>query len=75
MKTPTSIPTAAWLILCLWLFLVNRWLRSSGVLAPRLAWFGEFVNAGTAAGIAKILFFVFLVLALISFLSGRRTSI
>jgi hypothetical protein len=43
---------AAWLVFCLWLFLVNRWLRSSEVLAPRLAWLGESVSAGTAAGIA-----------------------
>jgi hypothetical protein len=51
-EVQAPIVTAAWLILFLWLFLVNRWLRSSGVLASRLAWFGEFVSAGTAAGIA-----------------------
>jgi hypothetical protein len=51
-RVQAPIALGAWMVLSLWLFLVNRWLRSSGVLAPRLAWFGEFVSAGTAAGIA-----------------------
>ena len=33
------------------------------------------VIAGTAAWIAKILFFVFLVLFLVSLISGRRTHV
>ena len=32
------------------------------------------VIAGTAASIAKILFFIFLVLFLVSFIQGRRVS-
>ena len=41
---------AAWMVLCLWLFLINRWLRLSGALGPRLARFGEFLGVGTLAG-------------------------
>jgi len=44
------IMVAAWMILCLWLFLVNRWLRLSDALSPRVARFGEFVGVGTLAG-------------------------
>jgi uncharacterized membrane protein YtjA (UPF0391 family) len=33
------------------------------------------VIAGTAASIAKILFFIFLVLFLVSFIQGRRTVV
>lgn len=35
------IALAAWMVLCLWLFLVNRWLRSSALLAwydPERCW-------------------------------------
>lgn len=35
----------AWVVLSLWLFLVNRWLRSSGALPPRTARFGELMGA------------------------------
>ncbi len=48
------IAIAAWLVLCLWLLLVNRWLRFSGVFAPRLARLGESLGAGVLAGIAVI---------------------
>jgi hypothetical protein len=44
------IMVAAWMILCLWLFLINRGLRLSGALGPRLARFGEFLGVGTLAG-------------------------
>jgi MFS family permease len=48
------IMVAAWMILCLWLFLVNRWLRLSDALSPRVARFGEFVGVGTLAGGAVV---------------------
>jgi hypothetical protein len=38
------------MVLCLWLFLVNRWLRSSALLAPRVLRLGEVLGAGTLAG-------------------------
>lgn len=44
------------------------------VVALIAALFGFGFIASTAAGIAKILFFVFLIFALISFLLGRRVS-
>ena len=44
------IMAAAWMILCLWLFLVNRWLRRSNLLRRRVARFGEFLGAGTLLG-------------------------
>ena len=37
-----TIAVAAWMVLCLWLFLVSRWLRSSAALRSRVARFGEF---------------------------------
>lgn len=45
-----TIAVAAWMVLCLWLLLINRWLRLSHALQPRLARFGEFLGAGTLAG-------------------------
>jgi hypothetical protein len=48
------IMVAAWMFLCLWLFLINRWLRFSAALGPRLAWFGEFLGAGTLVGGAVV---------------------
>ncbi len=48
------IAVAAWMVLCLWLFLVNRWLRLSAAFRPRVAWFGEFLGAGTLAGGAVV---------------------
>ena len=47
-ETPISI--VAWIILSLWLLLVNRWLRLSGVLPDRVVRFGEFAGAGFLAG-------------------------
>ena len=46
----TLIAVAALMVLCLWLFLVNRWLLHSGGLAPRVARLGEFVGAAVPAG-------------------------
>lgn len=45
------------------------------VIALIAALFGFGIIASAAVGIAKILFFVFLILALVSFLLGRRVSI
>jgi hypothetical protein len=42
------------MVLCLWLFLINRGLRLSAVLRPRLARLGEFLSAGTLAGGAVV---------------------
>jgi len=44
------IMVTAWLLLCLWLFLINRGLRLSAALRPRVARLGEFLGAGTLAG-------------------------
>ena len=49
-EVQAPIAVAAWMVLCLWLFLTNRWLRLSAVLRPRLARFGEFLGAGTLTG-------------------------
>lgn len=49
-EVQASIAGTAWMVLCLWLFLVNRWLRSSALLAPRVARIGEVLGAGTLAG-------------------------
>jgi len=38
------------MVLCLWLFLINRWLRLSAGLPVRVARLGEFLGAGTLAG-------------------------
>ena len=48
------IAVAAWMVLCLWLFLVNRWLRLSAALRPRVARLGVFLGAGTLAGGAVV---------------------
>ncbi len=53
-EVQAPIMVAAWMVLCLWLFLVNRWLRLLAALGPRLAWFGEFLGAGTLAGGAVV---------------------
>ncbi len=42
----TPIAMAAWIVLSLWLLLVNRWLRLSAALRPRLARLGEFLGRG-----------------------------
>ena len=49
-EVATPIAMAGWIILSLWLLLVNRWLRLSAALRPRLARLGEFLGAGTLAG-------------------------
>ena len=49
-EVATPITMAAWIILCLWLLLVNRWLRLSKALPVRLARLGEYLGAGTLAG-------------------------
>jgi uncharacterized membrane protein YtjA (UPF0391 family) len=48
------------------------WALTFLIIALLAAVFGFTGIAGTAAGIAKILFFVFIALFLISFLVGRR---
>jgi hypothetical protein len=53
-EVQAPIAVGAWMVLCLWLFLVNRWLRLSGALRPRVALFGEFLGAGTLAGGAVV---------------------
>jgi hypothetical protein len=54
------IAIGAWALLSLWLFLVNRWLRSSRDLPTRVAWFGELMGtlvlaAGAVAGLGLLL--------------------
>jgi hypothetical protein len=46
----TPIAIGAWIVLSLWLFLINRWLRLSGALQPQVTQLGEFLGAGTLAG-------------------------
>jgi hypothetical protein len=48
------IMVSAWMVLCLWLFLINRGLRLSAVLRPRLARLGEVLGAGTLVGGAVV---------------------
>ena len=50
LEVQTPIAMAAWVILSLWLLLVNRWLRLSNALSVRVARLGEFLGAGTLAG-------------------------
>ena len=54
------IVMGAGMVLYLWLILVNRWLRSSGALPPRMARFGESLGsvilaAGAVAGLGLLL--------------------
>jgi hypothetical protein len=49
-EVETPLAMAAWIVLCLWLLLLNRWLRSSGTLPVRLARLGEFLGMGLLAG-------------------------
>lgn len=51
-----------------------NWAITFLVIAIIAALFGFGVIASTAASFAKILFLVFLVLALLSFLGGRRSG-
>lgn len=53
-EVQAPIMVAAWMILCLWLLLINRWSRLSGVLPRRTARFGEFLGAGTLLGGALV---------------------
>jgi hypothetical protein len=41
---------AAWMALCMWLFLVNRWARLSDALPLRTARFGELAGAVPLVG-------------------------
>ncbi len=49
-EVETPIAMAAWIILSLWLLLVNRWLRLSATIPARLARLGEYLGAGLLAG-------------------------
>ena len=49
-EVETPIAMAAWIVLCVWLLLGNRWLRLSGALRPRVARLGEYLGAGALAG-------------------------
>jgi hypothetical protein len=49
-EVSTPISLAAFLVFAVWLFLVNRWLRQSAALGPRVARLGEFFGAGSLAG-------------------------
>jgi hypothetical protein len=53
-EAQAPIAVAAWVVLSLWLLLINRWSRLSGILLPRLARLGEFLGAGTLAGGAAV---------------------
>jgi hypothetical protein len=48
------IMVAAWMVLCLWMFLVNQGLRSSGVLPSRVTRLGEFLGVGTLSAGAVV---------------------
>jgi hypothetical protein len=45
-EVETPIAMAAWVVLCLWLLLVNRWLRLSDALPVRVARLGEALGTG-----------------------------
>ncbi len=45
-EVDTSLGVGAWMVLCLWLFLINRWLRLSAGLPVRVARLGEFLGVG-----------------------------
>ena len=49
-EVETPIAMAAWIILCLWLLLLSRWLRLSDALSVRVARLGEALGAGLLAG-------------------------
>ncbi len=52
-----------------------NWAATFFVIAIVAAVFGFTNIAGSAIDIAKILFFVFLVLAIVSFIFGRKVSV
>lgn len=49
-EVATPMAMAAYSVLSLWLLLINRWLRLSDVLPPRVTRLGELLGAGTLAG-------------------------
>jgi hypothetical protein len=49
-EVQAPIAVGAAMFLFLWLLLINRWLRLSDVLRPRVARLGEFLGAVTLAG-------------------------
>jgi hypothetical protein len=49
-EVETSVSVAAWMVLCLWLLLINRWLGVEAVLPRRLARLGQVLGAGPLAG-------------------------
>jgi hypothetical protein len=49
-EVETPMVMAALIILCLWLLLINRWLRLSAAIRPRVTRLGELVGAGFLAG-------------------------
>jgi hypothetical protein len=49
-EVSTPISLAAFSVFAVWLLLVNRWLRQSAALGPRVARLGEFFGAGPLAG-------------------------
>jgi hypothetical protein len=53
-EVSTPISLAAFLVFAFWLFLVNRWLRRSAALGPRVARLGEFFGAGSLASAAIV---------------------
>lgn len=52
-----------------------NWALTFLIVALIAGAFGFTTIAGTAVGFAKVIFFVALVLALISFLAGRRVTV
>jgi hypothetical protein len=48
------ITVAAWMVLSLWLLLVNRWLRMSDAFPVRLSRLGEYLGAGMLTGAAVV---------------------
>ncbi len=53
-EVETPIAMAAWIVLCLWLLLVNRRLRLSEALPIRVSRFGEALGVGLLAGYAIV---------------------
>jgi len=49
-EVQTPIAVVAYIVLNLWLVVINRWLLKSAALLPRVARFGELVGAGTLVG-------------------------
>lgn len=50
----TPMAMAAYIVLSLWLLLINRWFRLSDVLPPRVARIGRLLGGGTLAGYAIV---------------------